>query len=113
MSSPSTPLNVRFWRKVRKTESCWIWIAYRNQNGYGTMKYKNRAYLAHRVAYTLTHGEIPEGKLVCHKCDVPQCVNPEHLFLANQRANMRDCLAKGRFVAWGDKLKGKEVTTNV
>lgn len=73
----------RFWSKVEKTDSCWMWNGYRNNAGYGVFydskhpKKKNQP--AHRVSYLLTKGEIPEGLVLDHLCRVPPCVNPDHL----------------------------------
>ena len=82
-----------------QAEGCWLWDGKPNHNGYGTVHLRSgtRAhYLAHRVAYTIYKGEIPDGLLVCHRCDVRLCVNPEHLFLGSHLDNTRDALAKGR-----------------
>lgn len=87
----------RFWNKVNKTESCWLWIAsVGSNNGYGCIKFEGKTQQAHRVSWKLRHGEIPAGMLVLHRCDIPLCVNPEHLFLGTQSDNMRDCRDKGR-----------------
>ena len=95
---------VRFWAKVSKSAGCWLWNAGTDTFGYGEIKnsgfdvnLRPRLGLkAHRVSYILHFGEIPSGMLVLHKCDVPACVNPEHLFLGSQLDNMRDRLEKGR-----------------
>ena len=94
----------RFWPKVKKSDGCWLWTAWTDNFGYGGIKnadfdkrLKKRFGLkAHRVSYVLHYGEIPDGLLVLHKCDVPACVRPDHLFLGTQLDNMRDRLAKGR-----------------
>ena len=85
-----------FWVKADKTESCWLWQALKNKTGYGVVNYNYKTQLAHRVAWTLTHGDIPAGLYVCHKCDTPGCINPDHLFLGTQLENMRDMASKGR-----------------
>lgn len=88
----------RFEAKVEIiTESgCWIWIGGTRSDGYGQLSISGKTKVAHRVAYELYVGEIPEGMNVCHTCDVKSCVNPNHLFLGTQSDNMYDCVNKGR-----------------
>jgi len=87
----------RFWSRVDKTGSCWLWLGARNKGGYGHSRYANgRNGDAHRVAWTVTNGDIPDGLMVLHSCDNRLCVNPAHLFLGTQLDNMRDMDAKGR-----------------
>jgi len=87
----------RFFDKVHKTDSCWNWTA-STRNGYGAFKINGKVEGAHRVSWVLNNGEIPEGLFVCHKCDNPRCVNPEHLFLGTASDNMKDCYNKGRLI---------------
>jgi hypothetical protein len=80
---------------------CWLWDGPAlSGRPYGVISIGSRdrgmRLLAHRVAFLLSHGPIPARMFVCHKCDVPACVNPDHLFLGTQRDNMRDCQRKGR-----------------
>lgn len=88
------PIQESFWEKVdvRSKDECWEWLAAVTKDGYGSFKSK----LAHRVAWELEKGEIPDGMLVCHTCDNPPCCNPSHLFLGTQRNNMDDMVQKGR-----------------
>jgi hypothetical protein len=93
------PLAERFWEKVdvRGVDECWPWLASTKQGGYGKLAGGDgRILLAHRVAYQLAVGTIPAGLVVCHRCDNPGCVNPNHLFLGSQADNLRDMHAKGR-----------------
>jgi hypothetical protein len=71
---------------------CWLWIGGLYPSGYGSFDRRH----AHRCSWELHHGEIPKGLLVCHKCDVRHCVNPEHLFVGTQSDNLNDMVAKGR-----------------
>ena len=97
MPPKPTPIEQRFWTKVRKTDGCWLWTGGVFQaNGYGQVSVNRRPDLAHRVAWRLSRGPIPVGKWVLHHCDNHRCVRPDHLFIGDQFANMRDMAAKGR-----------------
>jgi hypothetical protein len=91
---------VRFWKRVRKTSGCWLWKGSCNaQTGYGNMHLRSVSggpVPAHRIAYTISKGAIPEGLCVMHACDNPKCVKPDHLALGTHRDNMVDMYAKGR-----------------
>ena len=86
----------RFMDKVHTSEGCHLWTAGKTAAGYGQFRYGGRALYSHRVAYTLTHGEIPAGAVVCHSCDTPACVNPAHLFLGTEQDNKDDMVRKDR-----------------
>lgn len=83
-----------FWRKVKisTSDQCWLWQAYCGNFGYGRFL----DFRAHRISYELIFGEIPKGLFVLHKCDVPACVNPNHLFLGTALDNIHDAMNKGR-----------------
>lgn len=90
-----------FWRHVRKDDvGCWEWTGNRNSLGYGRVSRrlngKLKSFYAHRVSFQLSFGPIPEGLEVCHKCDNPCCVRPDHLWLGTQAENNRDRHLKGR-----------------
>ena len=86
----------RFLNKVTKTRKCWLWKGYTNKQGYGTFRFKGKIQRAHRVAYQLAVGPIPEGLFVCHKCDTPGCVRPSHLWAGTNQENIIDSCRKGR-----------------
>jgi hypothetical protein len=92
------PLDERFWKKVqiRSKEECWLWKGSTNQDGYGAFWVQDRLKLAHRIAWILTNGPIPEGLNVLHKCDVRTCCNPGHYFLGTHGDNCRDRTKKKR-----------------
>lgn len=75
---------------------CWLWQRSCNQYGYGYMHSAKKRYSTHRVAYELYIGPIPEKMLVCHTCDTPNCVNPDHLFLGTPFVNQQDMKSKKR-----------------
>jgi len=87
----------RFWSRVQKTEGCWLWTGCVNSTGYGSGTFgKARTHMAHRFSWEIAHGPIPDGLCVCHRCDNPRCVRPDHLFLGTRSDNQNDRVAKGR-----------------
>lgn len=85
----------RFWAKVEKTSTCWLWKASTDSKGYGRFWDGYRILFAHRYSWGLVF-DLPENLNVCHKCDVPLCVNPDHLFVGTQKDNIQDMIAKSR-----------------
>jgi HNH endonuclease len=75
---------------------CWLWDGSLNMYGYGKIKVDGKVWGAHRISFILHIGEMPDGMLVCHKCDNPSCVNPKHLFLGSPRDNTIDSVRKNR-----------------
>ncbi len=92
------PLEERFWEKVQKTDTCWLWTACRHTSKlpYGVIGVGREIKLAHRVSYELAYGSIPQGMNVLHRCDNASCVRPDHLFLGTQADNAQDMATKGR-----------------
>lgn len=84
----------RFWSKVEKTGefTCWLFITKGSNHGH----YQFCKEYVHRISYMLEYGPIPEGMWVLHKCSMPRCVNPLHLYLGTQIENMKDMIEQGR-----------------
>ena len=87
-----------FFKSVLKlgVDDCWIWQGRKHQEGYGRYSEDGKEWLAHRYSATLVYGEIPSGNYVCHTCDTPSCVNPNHLFLGSPQDNVDDMMSKNR-----------------
>jgi hypothetical protein len=105
MRDDRTPVE-QFWANVAKGDGCWEWQGVRKTEGYGRWGVGIKAYghggVAHRMSWILANGPIPAGMLVCHRCDNPPCVRPDHLFLGTAVDNNRDRDAKGR-ARWLDR----------
>jgi hypothetical protein len=86
----------RFWSKVEKTDGCWLWQGSRDRKGYGRFRLKGKVVRTHRLAYALKYSSIPDGAYICHHCDTPACVHPEHLYAGNASTNLLDALERGQ-----------------
>lgn len=93
-------LKERFYSKfiVNSENGCWEWAANRFPKGYGCFKLNGKSNAAHRISYKIHVGEIKERMVICHKCDNPCCVNPNHLFMGTQKENLQDRNLKGRSI---------------
>jgi hypothetical protein len=98
MSKTARPVRERFYEKffIDISTGCWIWTGPLRKDLYGYLKIDGRSVLAHRVSYELHNGNIPSGLEVCHTCDNPSCVSPNHLFCGTHDDNMKDMASKGR-----------------
>lgn len=114
-------LENRFWAKVDRSggaDACWEWTAACFKAGYGAIRLTivgvtKWTETAHRVAYSLVYGQIPDGMYICHHCDNPPCCNPNHLFADTQAANVADMVAKGRHVTWAERHGRDEILAKI
>ena len=113
MPKARTPTGPRFWPMVDKSgplildTPCWMWTGAAIRTGYGRVFHNGRVVYTHRVVLVLTGrlSELPPStSLVCHRCDNPPCVNPDHLYIGTSKQNTRDCIKKNRFRPSGAPL---------
>ena len=95
---------LRFWSKVDKDvpNGCWLWTGCKTRAGYGQIRIsydvaRSKAVYAHILSWEMVNGPVPKGMGICHSCDNPSCINPNHLFLGTQSDNINDSVEKGRF----------------
>ena len=107
-------VDARFWKYVTKTDRCWLWSGDTNDWGYGRLSVQGKPVRAHRYSYEKHYGVQPGKRLVCHTCDVPNCVRPDHLFLGTDLDNSRDAKRKGMLipppVAYGEDRWNAKLT---
>ena len=100
MAKRNLPLEERFMQYVspEPNSGCWLWTGFCHPRGYGMFRSRfGKNEQAHRMAFMLFIGPIPDGSLCCHACDGRSCVNPDHLFLGDEQANASDMVSKGRY----------------
>lgn len=101
----------KFFDSVNKTEDCWEWIGYKDKAGYARLMIRSQWLLGHVLSYLLHFGPIPGDLHVCHSCDNPCCVNPNHLWLGTHQQNMKDRNDKGR--CGQTERNGEMITTAI
>lgn len=102
MVNPCKVIDEKFFaeRSALNVETgCIEWTRHISQGGYGTLKHKRKQRMAHRAMWEHKFGPIPDGMVICHKCDNRKCINPDHLFIGTTQDNVTDKMVKGRFVA--------------
>jgi hypothetical protein len=104
-------LETRFWSKVdiKGPEECWLWVASKNPQGYGTFNLNGRTRSAHVIAFLLAHPDLDQPEAVRHQCDTPLCCNPNHLLPGTKLENMRDAKERKRNT-WGERQNRAKLT---
>lgn len=85
-----------FYKSVTENNGCLEWKRYLNKHGYGYINYDGKSWSIHRLSYFINYGEIPKNKWVLHKCDNRKCVNPSHLYLGDNKQNVKDRVERNR-----------------
>lgn len=98
----------RFYSKVKKTDECWLWLGAKSPRGYGDFWNGEKIERAHRWIYRQTFGAV-DNKFICHKCDNPSCVKPDHLFAGTHEDNMNDMAKKKRHHIYSSELNKRKL----
>ena len=106
------PVEERLWSMVHKTDKCWLWTGSKDKHGYGRISYNRKPILVHRLVLILDGANIVPSDFVCHKCDNPSCVNPDHLFIGSAKDNSQDMKKKGRSCR-GERQGQSKLTENI
>lgn len=101
-------INVTRAKEFRRDGSCWLWGGSKDRKGYGHITRHQKQFVAHRYAWFIVNGPIPEGMSVLHRCDNPSCVRPSHLYLGDHMDNMRDMRVKGRKKGINGERRGED-----
>ncbi len=100
---------LRFEARFIRAPGCWLWHGAKDGRGYGALSLRGKATKAHRISYSEYIGPIPYDLKILHKCDIPNCVNPKHLFAGTSAQNTQDMCAKGRARGGNEKLNKAQV----
>lgn len=98
----------RFWSKVNRSSGCWEWAGRVDEDGYGRMKVGGIFYRAHRLSFEIANGPIAAGVHICHHCDNPRCVRPDHLYAGSPQTNRQDTVDRKRAYRWHGRRRGEK-----